>query len=423
MSRERRRGDPLRRWRLEPAAWRAAPLVSQGRLDLALRWRSAAGLPIARDRYRAMGLPDDAVRETLARVRSVADWDAAWTWTAQRFLGEVRRPDGAAGEAEIAIIRRRAALCYHIAQFLTDDDPRKRRALRASATAIFAQSIPALRPVIERVEIPWRTARLPAFLVRPEATAGPVPLAVILNGSSTAKEETIAWAAAFLDRGLAVLALDWPGTGEAGQRSAITADCDDLTEGVVGLAAADPALDEGRIGVVGFSLGGALAVQAAAADRRIAAVVAVTPPFDASAWFPRTSPLLRQLLVGGAGADALLETAAGFALPEPLRRFRTPLLVFGAGRDLVVPPDEAVRLAATAGDVATLVWFPDGGHGLYAQMPRWTEDAAVWLAAVTAPLPLESTGVDAGLPPPVSGEPNPAPPNFSPEETAPAVGL
>lgn len=419
---ERRGGDPLLRWRLEPAAWRVAPFVTRRRIDVVLRWRTAAGLRGGRDRFRAMGLPDDAVLETLRRVRSVAGWDVAWTWTAQRFLGEVRRPGGPASEVEAAIARRRAALCYHVAQFSAGDDPRKGRALRASATTIFAQSIPALRPLIERVEIPWRTACLPGFLVRPDAADRPAPLTVLLNGSSTAKEETVLWAGAFRDRGQAVLALDWPGTGEAGQRSGMTADCDDLTDGVVGVAAADPTLDEARVGLVGFGLGGALAVQAAAGDRRIAAVVAVTPPYDAARWLSGASPLQRQQLLGGSGeADALLGLAADFALPQAMRRLRTPLLVIGAGRDLVVPPDEAIRLAAAGGDLATLVWFPQAGHGLYEAIAEWTEDAATWLAAVSDDGTGGSTGVDPELPQVSLQETNRLAPNLFSDRAAPSL--
>lgn len=387
--------DPLARWRLGPYAWWASPLLTRQRADLLLRWRSAAGVPLGRDRFRAMGLPDDAVGDTLRRVRSLADWDVAWVWTAQRFLGDSRRQAGLGDDHEAVVARRQAAVAYHAAQLFAVGDTRKMRALRASSTSLFAQTLPALRPVVRRVEIPWRTAKLPAFLAYPDAGPEPAPLAVLLNGSSTAKEETILWARAFLDRGLAVLAVDWPGTGEAGQFSPVTADCDDLTDGVLGLAAGDARLDEGRVGLVGFSLGGALAVRAAAGDRRIAAVVAVTPPFDAQRWLSSASPLLLQHLAGSAGGADLHELASGFALPPVMPRLRVPLLVFGAGRDVIVPPAEAVRLTAAGGELGTLVWFPASGHGLYDRIAGWTEDAARWLLAVMRHARGASTPVDA----------------------------
>lgn len=364
-------------------AWRLAPLLTPRRADLLLRWRSAAGLPLSRGRFAAMGLADETVAETLRRVCSLADWDVAWTWAAQRFLGESRRQSGLGNEAATALARRHAALAFHVALFYADEEPRRRRALRAAATGLFAQSIPSLRPVLERVDVVWRTARLPGLLARPATATGAVPLVVLLNGASTAKEETILWSGRFLDHGLAVLALDWPGTGEAAQTMPLTADCDDLTDGVLSLAAADGRLDAGRVALAGVSLGGALAAGAAAGDRRIAAAVAVTPPFDATRWLTAASPLLWRHLGGeGVSAGAVHGLADAFALRGIGQRLRVPLLVFGGGRDLVVPPPESVRLAAAAGELATLVWFPRGGHALYDELPDWTEDAARWLSIV-----------------------------------------
>lgn len=382
-----------RTWRFSPHAWRAARLLTRRRVDLLLRTRSAAGLPVDRARFRAMGLPDDAIVDTLRRVRSLAGWPEAWTWTAQRFLGEARRLTGDEHAAEVALARRHAALSYHAAQLLAFDDPKKARALRASATGLFAQSLPVLMPTVSRVETAWRASRLPGYLIGPERRSGPAPLAVLLNGSTTAKEETLLWSGPLVRRGWAVLALDWPGTGEAINRGGMVADCDDLTDGVLALAAADPGLDERRVAVVGFSLGGALAVRAAASDRRIAACVAVTPPYDPARWLPMANAILiEQVIAVAGGPDEMAGLVGRFALVGVGRRLRCPLLVVGAGRDLVVPPTESLRLCAEAGDLGTLLWFPEASHGLYAEIDRWVDDAARWLNAL---LPAPATGADS----------------------------
>jgi alpha-beta hydrolase superfamily lysophospholipase len=69
------------------------------------------------------------------------------------------------------------------------------------------------------------------------------------------------------------------------------------------------------------------------------------------------------------------------------------MLVIGAGRDLIVPPEEALRYCAAAGERGTLLWYPDGSHGLYEALPEWTAEAARWLAAVFSGQPA-STWVD-----------------------------
>ena len=365
-------------------AWRLAPLADPRRVDAFLRVFGAAALPIGVNagRLSAIGLPADVSARALGKVRRVADWDVGWTWAAQWFLGESRRFERMGQAHAAAVAQRHAALSYHLAGMLVFDDPRKMRALRAAASSLFARSLPILRPTVQRVDIPWRTARLPGYLAMPELNAAPAPLVVILNGTSTSKEETILWSEAFLANGLAVLALDWPGSGESALTVRPTSDCDDFSDGVLTMAAAHPGIDADRVALLGFSLGGALAAITAAHDRRIGALVAVTPPYDSEPWLHRAQPLLRRHLASLAGGERRLERlATAFALPGVVERSRCPVLVMGAGRDLFVPPEESIRYCIAAGDRGSLLWYPDGSHGLYELMPDWTEQAARWLTS------------------------------------------
>src|SRR5215211_2127164 len=382
-------------------AWRLAPLADRRSVDLFIRLFGANALPIGatRGRLATMGLPADVTERALRRVRSVRDWDLAWTWAAQRFLGEGRVQQRVGQEDAAALSQQHAALAYHLAGMLVFDDPRKIRALRASTSSLYARSLPVLRPAVRRVEAPWRTAHLPGYLALPENVSDPVPLAVILNGTSTSKEETLLWADVFLEQGLAVLALDWPGSGESSLNVAPTPDCDDFIEGVIAVVSDEPAVDASRLGLVGFSLGGAVAALAAANDRRVGAIVAVTPPFDPRPWLARAQPLLRRHLATIAGGEEqLTRLTSGFALPGVMERMRCPVLVFGAGRDLIVPPEEAIRFCIAAGERGTLLWYPGGRHGLYEELSDWTVEAARWLHSVLAG-DSASTRVDGTLEP------------------------
>jgi alpha-beta hydrolase superfamily lysophospholipase len=368
-------------------AWRLAPFADGRRVDLFIRLFGARALPIGVDRGRLamMGLPLDVTEHALRRVRSVRDWDLAWTWAAQRFLGEGRIQQRVGQENAAALSQQHAALAYHLAGMLVFDDPRKIRALRASASSLYARSLPVLRPAVRRVEVPWRTSHLPGYLALPENVSTPAPLAVLLNGTSTSKEETLQCSDAFHEQGLAVLALDWPGSGESSLHVAPTPDCDDFMDGVVSVMSSEPAIDATRIGLVGFGLGGAVAALAAASDRRVGAVVAVTPPFDPRPWFARAQPLLRRHLAAIAGGEEQLTRLINeFALPAVIGRVRCPVLVFGAGRDLIVPPEEAIRFCVAVGERGTLQWYPDGRHGLYEEFSDWTTEAARWLSSVLA---------------------------------------
>jgi alpha-beta hydrolase superfamily lysophospholipase len=367
-------------------------------MDAYLRVFGAAALPlVSSGRLAAMDLPRDITLEALKKVRAISDWSVAWTWAAQCFLGESRTHQRMRRRAEAALAQRHAALAYHIASILIFDDLRTVRTLRDACSTLYAQAMRVLQPDVRRVEIWWRAARLPAYLALPDNPHGPAPLVVFLNGSSTSKEETFLWSAPLRARGFAVLALDWPGSGESALTVEPTADCDDLTHGLFAFAELDPALDASRVALLGFSLGGAVAARAAAHDRRVRALIAVTPPYDPRPWFERTVPLMRRHIAAIAGGmDEARRLCQEFALPGVLEHTTLPVLVLGAGRDLIVPPEEALRYCAAAGSRGTLLWYPDGNHGLYDELQDWMPDVAAWLIDHVGMGP-SSTQVDTGF--------------------------
>jgi len=397
-------------WKFSDRFWRLSQRLTPKSVNYYLRLRSAKSIPHnLRARFTAMLIPAETIDRALSEVHRLDDWVGAWSRAAQRFMAESRREETAGDWEASAVARRNAAMCYHAAHLVTEDDPRIVRALRASAVQAFSQAITRLVPGTRRVSIPWRTRRLPAYLSIPHDAAQPAPLIVMLNGATTTKEETFLWSDGFLSGGFAILALDWPGTGEATDGQQLSSYCDDMTDGIFALAAAEPAIDEESVAFLGISLGGVVAIRAAATDRRIGAVIAVTPPYDPRPWVNSINPLVAQQLVSLAGqAPSVPVLIADFSLPDVVGRVRCPALVFGAARDLVVPPDESMKLTSAFGELGTLVWYADGSHALYDRVDDWTAVAAEWLATLFE-LPAlddedgadieDSTQVDAASPP------------------------
>lgn len=408
----------IRRWRLAPDAWRLSGRVTLKRLERYLRYRSARGLPASmKARFRAMGIPQATIDEVLGDIHGLDQWMDRWNLAAQRFLTEARGEERAGRWQEAAIARVNAAMAFHIAHLVTDSDPRILRTLRASSVTTFAQAIPRVMPTVRRLSIPWRTRSLPAYLSVPTGSAGPYPLLVLLNGVTTCKEELMLWSPPLVEAGVAVMAIDWPGTGESASFTSPVADCDDMTDGVFLIADEHPDLDASMVAIGGVSLGGGVAVRCAVNDRRLLGAMAVTPPFDPVGWWDYVNPLVRmQLVTLGVSEKAPEDVVADFDLTHLIPRLQLPLLVFGAGRDMVVPPEESIHLSAAAGDLATFVWYPAGGHCLYQEMDDWLDLTVQWInrlagreeAVAAEPVTYESAFESATqIQPPVIDEPIP----------------
>ena len=88
------------------------------------------------------------------------------------------------------------------------------------------------------------------------------------------------------------------------------------------------------------------------------------------------------MIRNGTVVPELWEKVGNFSLVRAVKELRQPILVFGGARDVLVPPTDAQHLAKAAGERATLVWYPRGGHCLYEIVDQWTFEAAAWIEAV-----------------------------------------
>ena len=167
--------------------------------------------------------------------------------------------------------------------------------------------------------------------------------------------------------GFGVAAVDLRGHGASGGEW-ITLGRDDVRDLLLVFEhlQAKPEVDDQRIGMIGFSLGGALAVLHAAANPELRAII-VDSPFDVVnavtvAEFtdlPRPiSALVARFMEWRLGVD--------FDAISPLARIAEisprPVLVFAAGADTVVDAGSGERLYAAAGEPRQIWLEPDYGH-------------------------------------------------------------
>ena len=182
------------------------------------------------------------------------------------------------------------------------------------------------------------------------------------------------------DRGYAVISVNYRGsTGfgkafmSAGNHEWGRRMQDDLADAVAALAA-DGTIDPDRVAVIGASYGGYAALSALAfTPTTYACGVSVVGPSDLVTLIDGIPPYwtaTRSLYTSRVGDPS---TEAGRVLLEsrsPLRAagdVRRPLLIVHGSNDPRVPEPESVRMAeavVAAGGQASLLLFPDEGHGI-----------------------------------------------------------
>jgi dienelactone hydrolase len=210
---------------------------------------------------------------------------------------------------------------------------------------------------------------VPALWLTPDGE-GPAPAALLIHGFSSRKERMATSVGhALLARGVASLALDLPfhGARKSGPlpenplallHAWTTAIAE--SRGAVEWLASQPETDAARIGVMGYSLGGYVALMTAA-RQELLRVVALASAGDLPDSTPHVSLVRR--LVDPLGAA---------------RRLRgRPLLLVNGRRDTTTRAAQAERLFAAASEPKTMVWYA-GGHG----PPKSAIDGATeWTAA------------------------------------------
>lgn len=224
-----------------------------------------------------------------------------------------------------------------------------------------------------RITLSFRTTgeEIPAVLMLPDRE-GTVPAALMLHGYSSRKEVlSDSMGPVLLEHGIATLSVDLPLHGSRGDTLQMQSARNPLAMfGLWRQARQESALaarylraraevDAQCTAVLGYSLGSFLAVQLAADDPAIRAVV-----LAAGGDLPADTPL------------------AGIArgVADPIRAIRQvagrPLLMVHGTQDRTVRPEQAERLFAAAGEPKELRWW-NAGHILPAPAIGYV---AAWLA-------------------------------------------
>ncbi|WP_149184861.1 S9 family peptidase [Streptomyces sp. TRM49041] len=326
-----------------------------------------------RSRAFGAGLDPFAYERVTARLSSLYEWPAAFRAVAEEWMraGEAYSAEGRAVSAGDAF--RAAARWFHFAALVPHPDRGLLARTEAEADAAMRRALDVLDPGAVRVEGDC----FAGWLRRPAGTADPVPVALVVPGLDSSKEEFHDVAEALLARGVAVCAIDGPGQGVMAAALPPRADYHRVVAGVLDALGGHDGVDTSRAGVVGLSLGGYYAAVSAAHEPRVRAAVAVSGPYRL-AWEELPLFVTDTLTRRCGGADPARDFARRVDLRAAAPSLTGPLLVVEGGTD-DIPGVESGASLAEAAPGAELLTVPHGDHLLGNARPDWLPRTADWL--------------------------------------------
>jgi pimeloyl-ACP methyl ester carboxylesterase len=344
--------------------------------------RVAAAIAHWAPRFVSNGVLLADFEEVTAGLSRWEDWCAAWSARAgvHEALGREALAKGyklTAGE-HLA----RAAMYYHFAKFVFVQDMAQMRAAHMHAVQCYSAALPLMRPAGERVAIPYEGKTLYGVLRKPAGAAKP-PIMIMAPGLDSTKEELHAYEEPFLARGIAILAIDGPGQGEAEYDIPIAGDYERAARAACDWIETRADLDAGRIAMWGVSLGGYYAPRATAYEKRIKACIALSGPFEWKDIWGALPLLTREAFRVRSHCSTEAEAlrhAATLSMKDAAARITCPIYIVTGRQDRLVPASHAEQLARSVSGPVELLIVEDGGHNANNRPYRYRSQTADWLA-------------------------------------------
>ena len=213
---------------------------------------------------------------------------------------------------------------------------------------------------------------LAGWLIKPDRSGKRTPTIIICHGLGANKSDFTDLAVFLARRGYLVLTFDFRAHGDSeGSRTSLGYHEQKDVSAALHYLSSRPEVDQGRIGIFGFSLGGSTAILAAAETRKFRAVAA-----DSA--FTSLRDQARQAITGYyhlpafpfvnlsvLGYELYFQTRVGSIDPESVIGAISPdpvLIIAGEGDDMI-PAENGRRLYQAAREPKELWVIPVGGHG------------------------------------------------------------
>ena len=307
------------------------------------------------------------------RVKKMADISPAFEAVARRREAKAKAAEEAGHKVTARDNYFMAAIHWGAAQWSHDDNDETNIRLNQKKRECYARYAAMADHPVEAVWIPFRDKALPAwFHLPPSYRGGRIPAVISIPGMDSFKEAMVAlYGDRWLNRGIAVLAIDGPG-----QYEAPIIGVDFSVENWVAAAplvfdwlARRPEIDDRRIGVTGVSFGSFFGTIFTANEPRVAAcaVMSVCHEPGCHTIFEEASPTFKKRFMYMSGFtdeeafDAFRKTITWEGHAE---KIRVPYLVVAGECEELSPLEHSERLLGTVKGPKQLVVYQESRHSV-----------------------------------------------------------
>jgi dienelactone hydrolase len=307
------------------------------------------------------------------RVKKMADIGPAFATVARR-----REAKAKAAQAAGHLVTARdnyfmAAIHWAAAQWPYDQNDAPNIALNEKKRECYAAYAGLADHRVEAVWIRFRDKAIPAwFHLPPGYQGGRVPVVISIPGMDSFKEAMVAlYGDRWLNRGVAVLAIDGPGQYEAPMLGLYFSTDAWVETGpaVVDWLAARPEIDAGRIGVTGTSFGSFFGTVLTAREPRVraCAVMSVCHEPGCHTIFQEASPTFKKRFMYMSGIvdeDAFDKFRQTITWEGHADKIRVPYLCVAGEAEELSPLEHSERLIAALNGPKQMVVYQESRHSV-----------------------------------------------------------
>jgi esterase FrsA len=352
-----------------PAAWKGERTLAEIKTE-ALR-RAKLNL------YPVMGLHPADLEAAFSNIHALGknQWGPAFIAVGDRYMAKAKQLESS-HPAEANQDYLEAWRIYSFGRWPVSWSMGRRQAYEKSLEAYLARAR-SFDPPLQILRIPYAGAQIVAYMRLPKQRTGPVPAVLAISGLDSRKESMMESFSALLPRGIALVTVDGPGTGQSPIKFGPAADR--IFSRVLDYIEAQSEIDKSQIAVYGASLGGYWAVKLAFNEgARLKFVIAQSPGTDqvfSKKWVRGNIVGNHEYLYGFAPALMhIMEDVRTFGefetawaasslvkqglIAEP----SAPMLIVTGAKDSQVPIADT-HLLMESGQSAKYAWInPLGGH-------------------------------------------------------------